>query len=564
VKRTLPWSDGLALAGYGLLTVLFTYPLVFQLSTHLAGAGDDMWIFYWDNWWTAKALREGLNPYWTTYLYFPEGASLVYHSFAWLNTAQALLLDGLVDPFAAYNLVLMAGIALSGWGLYRLSLHLTGDRAAAFVAGVAFAFTPYRITQANHAYFITIWMVPLFLLFLLRLTERRRWGDALLAGLLLALTGLDAWQMFIYAWMMWGVYVVYLLLFERDALSWRTWGLFALVGGVAVALVLPLLLPLLRVQLSGAGGEAIYGSLEEIAQTDLLAFIVPNRLQPVYGHYFAPIYERFKRNTNFIAFVGFSVIGLSVVGFLRARRRSILWVMLAVFCALMALGPVLRFNGYLYPHIPTPHRLVGWASVVKLLKEPDRFNFVLSIPLAVLVGYGVAALRRRRAGRWRAVVPILSALVIGWEFLCIPMWTTPGNYPPILERMGAEDEVYGVLDLPIGRAPDKRHLYYQTIHGKPLVGGHISRPLPGTFDFIAGDPFLSRVFAVQPVDLSAEGMARRMAVYAARDIRYILLHKGRSPREVEESWREALAPWRIHEDEGVIVYATERDEGWAQ
>jgi hypothetical protein len=126
-----------------------------------------------------------------------------------------------------------------------------------------------------------------------------------------------------------------------------------------------------------------------------------------------------------------------------------------------------------------------------------------------------------------------------------------------VEHLGTDDEVYGVLDLPIGRAPDKRHLYYQTVHEKPLVGGHISRPLPGTFDFIETDPLLSRLFDVQPIDLSAETLARRMEAYANHDIRYILLHKGRSPQAIEESWREALAPWQIYEDDWVIVYATD-------
>jgi hypothetical protein len=47
---------------------------------------------------------------------------------------------------------------------------------------------------------------------------------------------------------------------------------------------------------------------------------------------------------------------------------------------------VLRFNGHLYPGIPMPHRLVGWLPPIKPLRNSDRFNIVLSLPLALPSG----------------------------------------------------------------------------------------------------------------------------------------------------------------------------------
>ena len=59
-------SHILALGTYTLLTFVMTWPIGLRLFTHLAGSGDDMWLFQWNNWWLRKALLERLNPYYTT------------------------------------------------------------------------------------------------------------------------------------------------------------------------------------------------------------------------------------------------------------------------------------------------------------------------------------------------------------------------------------------------------------------------------------------------------------------------------------------------------------------
>ena len=558
--RDKRWVDWAALLGFGVLTLVFTYPLVLQLHTNLVGSGGDVWVFRWNNWWIKKALEEGANLYWTPYLFFPQGASLVYHSFSWLNTFQSLLLEPIVGPIAAYNLVIMLGMALSGWGVYLLVAHLTGRRGAAFVAGLAFAFTPYRITQLNHPLFVTVGWLPLFLLFLLRAVQEERPAYALVAGLFLALTGWTGWHVFIFAWMALGTYVIALLLFERRRFTWRTLRLIALTCAVALLLVMPGLFPLLQVQLSGQADTSIYVPIEERAQTDAIAYIVPNRLQPVYGHFFTSFYDRFKKNRNFVAFLGFSVIALAIVGLLKSRRKTLFWVLLAGFYGVMALGPVLRFNGQLYPQVPMPYRLLGWTSVVRLVKEPDRFNFVLSLPLAVLVGYGVNALQSRWATGahrwWRWVLPAACGLLIGWEYLCVPIWTTPLYYPPFMEHLRREEGEFAVLDLPIGRATDKLYLYYQTLHERPIVGGTISRPLPGTFDFIESQPLLRQLLAGQLVDISAEAVAQEMEAYAEVGVRYVVIHKRRAPVDVEEDWRTLFSPWQVYEDDWVVAYTT--------
>ena len=51
------------------------------------------------------------------------------------------------SPVVAYNVAFLLSFSLSGLAAYLLCHQLTGRRDAAWVAGLAFGFCPYRIDQ---------------------------------------------------------------------------------------------------------------------------------------------------------------------------------------------------------------------------------------------------------------------------------------------------------------------------------------------------------------------------------------------------------------------------------
>src|SRR5687768_1234026 len=70
----------LVLAGYTLLSLVLTYPLVTTLGTEVIGGGD-VWQHIWNLWWVKEALVEGpTNPYFTDLLYYPDGVGLYFHT----------------------------------------------------------------------------------------------------------------------------------------------------------------------------------------------------------------------------------------------------------------------------------------------------------------------------------------------------------------------------------------------------------------------------------------------------------------------------------------------------
>ena len=84
------------------------------------------------------------------------------------------------DPVAAANIVTLLTYPLCGVAVLLLVRRLTGSLAAAFLAGLAFAFSPYRAAQMAHVQMLAAFWAPLALLALHGyLDSGRRWWLAL-------------------------------------------------------------------------------------------------------------------------------------------------------------------------------------------------------------------------------------------------------------------------------------------------------------------------------------------------------------------------------------------------
>jgi hypothetical protein len=89
------------------------------------------------------------------------------------------------DVILAYNVVFLASMALSGLGMFLLVRELTGSAVAAFLAGLAFAFLPYRLSQIPHVQVMSSEWMPWTIYAFRRYFATRR--PAAVAGALAAL-----------------------------------------------------------------------------------------------------------------------------------------------------------------------------------------------------------------------------------------------------------------------------------------------------------------------------------------------------------------------------------------
>jgi predicted cobalt transporter CbtA len=556
---------------YALLTLAMTWPAVTQLTTHLLGSGDDMWVHYWNNWWVKRVLQQGINVYYTPLLFHPTGVSLVYHNFAWVNIALWLALEPLTGGIAAYNLVHLVHIPLCGLGMFALAHRLTKSRAAAFIAGLVYAFWPYRMLDTNHPNMISTEGFPLLMLALWNLFRSERpIRNGLLAGILLALIGYMRWQLLILAGFMIVLYLLYSLICEPERWSRRVIGGLALMAVVAIMLMTPALLPLVQETLASDSAKELYTVSTSDPEQDLLAWIIPQHQHPL-GELHTRIFSRYGRNKTRVhhsAFLGYVAVGLSMVGVVKRRghRQTWFWLGLAALCFVFALGPSLQFDGVEYPRIPLPYRLIGWLPPVQMLRHPHRFTALLGLPVAVLTGYGASALQtwltRRRQGRERLVFTGALTVILGGlimvDYLSIPTDMVSTRVPAFYAALGEEPGDFAIMGLPGRRQITEHYMFYQTVHGRPLLSGHVSRLPSQAMAFAKSVPLVAGIYksATGGIKTDVPDVSRQLASLSEAGFRYIIIHKELTTVELVNEWRSYLAVAPRYEDSEVAVYST--------
>jgi hypothetical protein len=555
-------ADLLVLAAYIAASVVLTYPLALHMSTDAAGRYVDTRIFQWNNWWVKYALQNGLDLNYTRYLYYPTGASLVSHNVNWVSSFLALPLDLAFGPLVAYNLTFLATFFLSGFGAYLLIYRLTAHRGAALIGGLVFAFAPYHVSgnfdgQMNLA---NIQWIPLCVLFLMRTVDERRWQDAVGAGIFAALASLDCWFFAIFLGM-WGlIWAAYLVATRRDALRWQTVGLAGLALGVTLLVASPMLVPLIAESSSGVVHSALRYFTDK--PTDLLSFFIPGIDHPLLAGIGAGVRDQFSHWRP--AFLGYLPLALALYAGVRRPKASALWWVSGAAFAALALGKTLEIGGVAHPQVPMPFSfLLRWVPALAILRQASRFNVMVSLSLAVLVGLACADL----AGRLRArpvaahvVLPLIGGVVL-FEYLALPCPLSTGEVSPFYRALAQDPADLALLELPIDDFHSREYLYPQTIHHKALVNGYVARTPPETQGFIEHQSLLRKLQIQMEVDPALEDVPAEMSLLAANGVRYVVVHKQRLPPQpavdprVLSGWEALFGPQATYEDAEISVYA---------
>jgi len=558
------YRDMAVLGIYCTLTIAMTWPLSLQMSTHLAGDDVDVLINPWADWWTKKVLTEGgsasgsrnLDLYHTDYMFYPQGTSLVFHSFSHTNTAISLLLAPLIGHFAAYNLTILLTYALSGFGMYLLAENLTGCQPAAFVAGIIFAFHPYHLFQSSHPVLVTTQFMPLFALAFIRMLHHpgaRRVKQTLLASLWFLLTALSSWHLMLMlaGWAV--LYLLYELLFERARWAPGAFNHLILLVFVVALTIAPFLWPIAREQFT-ADTSYMTVSVEEGRGNDLLSFLTPSRLHPVFGPLVLETNSRIGYTRNTPAYLGYAAIGLAIIGIAASRQKTRFWRLTGLIFLILSLGSQIKWEG-----VPLHPFYLPWTiPITGVLRHPLRLNSLTFFSLAILVGFGSRRLYRLLAPHGRRLACLMLALLTGlllFEYWVFPFPTTEPSYSPFLYTLAQEEGDFAVADFPMGRQEAKYYLFFQTIHNKKIVDGVVSRTPGDAYAFVKADPLLR---SMRNENVPTRYIEEQLAVLAAQDIRYIILHKRFLNSKRMENWQRWLAhfPPPFYEDEWLIVYRT--------
>ncbi|HMF94840.1 MAG TPA: hypothetical protein VKE96_11120 [Vicinamibacterales bacterium] len=122
------------------------------------------WVLLWTSGQIGRALGGDLSAlaqYWSGNIFFPAPLTVADSEHFTPQMLQALPILALTDKvILADNLLLLATFVLSALGTYLLVRDITGWPLAAFFAGLAFAYSPYRLDQYSHLQVLSCQWIP--------------------------------------------------------------------------------------------------------------------------------------------------------------------------------------------------------------------------------------------------------------------------------------------------------------------------------------------------------------------------------------------------------------------
>jgi hypothetical protein len=147
---------------YLVFTLALTWPLARGLAHDVPSDFGDplftMWVMAWD----ATHLGPG---WWSANIFHPHPLALAYSEHFLPQALQALpLYLATANPILGYNVVFLSTFVLSGLGMFLFTRDLTGRWEGAMVAGLAYAFAPYRIASLPHLHVLSSAWLPFVLL----------------------------------------------------------------------------------------------------------------------------------------------------------------------------------------------------------------------------------------------------------------------------------------------------------------------------------------------------------------------------------------------------------------
>ena len=240
-----------ATGAYLALTLIATWPLVLALGRDVAwDLGDPvlvMWILSWDCEQVLRILGGDLSRLTTFFdgnIFYPSPLTLAYSDHLFAQAIQIFpvwVVTG--NPILSYNLLFISTFVLSGLGMYLLMRELTANTTAAFVAGLLFAFAPYRLPQSSHLQVLSSQWMPFVLFGMTRYFNTGRLGPLAGATISLVLQGLSSGYHLLYFPPFAAAYVLWEVARRHRWRDRRMWLHLSAAGVVAAAATVPFLLP---------------------------------------------------------------------------------------------------------------------------------------------------------------------------------------------------------------------------------------------------------------------------------------------------------------------------------
>lgn len=454
----------LAFGLFGALALAHSWPLASDLS-HLSRLdNDDAALNTWIVAWTAHILPLAPWRLFEAPIFYPEPHTLAYadHMFVPSVLGAPLLWAG-VAPVLVHNLLILAGLGLSGFAMCLVMTGWTGSRGAGVIAGMLYGFNAHVLMrfphlQAQHAEFFPVMLYAMDRV-LVRNAPRDRW----LLAAAFTLQSLCSNYFLVFS--------IFALVIAA-AVRGNEWvprerrpvlASLGLAGVAATLAVAPFLWPYYQVR----SEQGLVRSLEEVTRysarwQDYLATGARVHYD-WWSHAFV--------NGNAALFPGVIGVALAAVavgsGLAWREPRARMAAAFGFVGVCFSFGPAFPGYAFLHTHLP----------LLTSMRAAARWGWLGLAAISILGGFGAAVIARQdRLAAWRRPLLAVLALLVTVEALRAPVGFTyfPG-LPAIYDRLAAASPAV-VAEFPFYSGPRANgngpYVLGNTRYFAPLLNGY--------------------------------------------------------------------------------------------
>jgi hypothetical protein len=548
-KRTYLWKTVkhaiVPMAFYFLSFCLLTYPLILKFSTSFFADNGDGIQNIWNLWWVnLSVLRPDLHPtiWQTNMLQWPFGVTLYGQTLNPFNGYLAVLLLRFMSLIEANNTIKIFAFVMSGLTMYWFSYYGTRSFWGSLLAGFIFTFSGYHFLHAQgHLQLVSLEWIPLFILCWYILVTKANPVAAVAAAVALLLVVLCDYYYFFYCVITAIIILVWYAISSKNL--WfvlkRQYFIALIIFGVLAFLLIGPVVGALLVSnyhdpLAGSHNAAMF-------PLDLFALIIPGQswlFNQWTRFYWSKLPGGSGENSVYLGITVFILAGYAWL-----KRKTLepgikqqihLWLATMGFFFLLALGPALQIVGKNVWDKAMPYTLLlDVLPFMKISGVPVRMVVMVIFAASFLSAIGLRELIRNFPRKWYLTMVLLIVLL--FETLPARLAAIQIEVPGYVTALAALPNDGGVLDLvtKISSLP----LYYQTIDGKPITGGYVSRYPTSVVnqDEVLAETIESRNYA---------------KLWATYHIRYIVTH-GTIRAQVGQPYITIKA---VYDQSGVRIY----------
>jgi hypothetical protein len=481
----------------------YVWPLLGSLTTAIPGGptDHDVATMVWNVGYVFRALTSDARLLMTADVLVPLGADLRLHTYGLLQGLAAAPVVPLLGVPGAFNLMLVGTLVLNGLAGYALMRREGGNDTAALVAATCLMLMSPLLDQlrVGRPTFASLWIVACTLIVAGSLVDAPRLWKGLLLGLVLVAALLTDFQIVFFCGVWLAIYGI---------------ARFRLPHAAALAVgALVFLIPFGVLFYPALAGAAVAGYPQPVpADMREYSFRIWDYVDPaVVPHAY-----------------GFELGAAAVVGaiLLWRCRRLWLWLIGALMCLVLALGPFLQPTD-----LPLPFAFLSTWPPLAQFRTPYRMAMPAALGLAVVLALVLTHLFARLPSRPAGIaagVLILARLALAVVHDPLRVQVYP-EYA-IHARLASDPRPFTLLEVPVGVRSGIERIgnggevlsYYQHVHGKPLVSGMIARVPSTVFETYRASPallYLSGDTLVAPTDADMAQLVRWV------NAGYVLLHR---------------------------------------